>query len=245
MILLFTSAKGGVGKSTLSVNVAYELSRTHKVLLFDADIGSSVDHIFFDIYHGKTTRDFVDNTMRFDDIKTIVSPMLHLISSPNGFWDPSPADMMKIRMAIIEQSYIYDYVVIDTHPGALYSNLDMMRISDIVCVIINMEDQSIVDNYALLKQLIQDGIKAKIYLVTNKIQDPKFPEIITGHINRILEKNLGKLYKPIELGGNISMSSNMSWSVRDKKLFMKHHSNMPVAAQIRGLINKTVGGNNG
>lgn len=245
MIVLFTSAKGGVGKSTLSVNVAYEMSRTGKTLLFDADVGSSVDHIFFDFPHGRTIRDYVENGLSFDAIKTQINPYLHLVSSPNGFWDPTGPVMQKIRNAIVDQKEKYDNIVIDTPPGALYSNLELMRISDSVCVIVNMEDQSVVDNYALLKQLIQDGIKGKIYLVTNKIQDPKFPVMINDHINRVLLKNLGSAYKPVELGGNISMSSNMSWSVRDKKLFMKHHANTPVAAQIRDLIRKVNGGTNG
>jgi MinD superfamily P-loop ATPase len=48
-IIGVTGGKGGCGKSSVSVNLAYELSKEHKVLLVDSDVDCPNDHLSFNI----------------------------------------------------------------------------------------------------------------------------------------------------------------------------------------------------
>lgn len=237
MILLFTSAKGGVGKSTISVNIAHELSKNKKVLLFDADIGSSVDHIFFGRYQNNTIQEFCDGSLPFESIKLKLTNNLDLISSPNGFWDLSGENLQKIKNLLKLQNYVYDYIVIDTHPGVMTTNLELMKISDNVYIIVNSEEQSIIDNYALIKYVQKEKITAETYLITNKISDNRYIDIIKNNMNIVLKKNG---YNEIKFAGNINMSTNVANSVKDKKIFMQHFEHTAIANQFRDLIKSTV-----
>ena len=49
-VIAITSGKGGVGKTTLSVNIALELARRgKKVVVFDADFGLANDEVMLGI----------------------------------------------------------------------------------------------------------------------------------------------------------------------------------------------------
>ncbi|MBO4868963.1 MAG: P-loop NTPase [Clostridia bacterium] len=119
-IILVTSFKGGVGKSTVSANLALKLARLgQKVLLCDLDfdlgtldlITGCEDRMLFDVcdaVYGR--RDVEDCAVTFPSV-----PGLYLLGAPFRCTDEIvPEDFAEKLSAICEP---YDYAVLDT-PGA-------------------------------------------------------------------------------------------------------------------------------
>lgn len=66
-MLPVTSGKGGVGKTTVSVNLATVLARSgQRVLLFDADLGMASIHIFAGVTPRGTLLDVVEGRVALD-----------------------------------------------------------------------------------------------------------------------------------------------------------------------------------
>ena len=68
-VICFASGKGGVGKTTISSNLAYEISKSNKnVLLFDADLGLANAQIALGIKPKFSFNDFLSGEKSLNDI---------------------------------------------------------------------------------------------------------------------------------------------------------------------------------
>jgi len=245
MIVVFASAKGGAGKSTISCNIAYHLSKmNYKTLLFDSDVGSSVDYIFFGVYKHFTIKDYLDNHEAeipkcFDDIKQSINEKLSLISSPNGFVEISMTQLELIKQELINQNEKNDFIIIDTQAGTHIQNLEFMKIADKIYIVVNLDDQSIADNFSLIRDLqkVQFGVTAEIYLITNRISDPKISNVIYENINKLLIK---KGCNPIKFAANICKSNNIESSINNKEMFMEKYKHTNVYNQFMAIIDTLI-----
>ena len=68
--LAIASGKGGVGKTTISVNLALTQANHSKCLLLDADMGMANAHILLGINPNTTVREVIDGTSTLE--KSIV-----------------------------------------------------------------------------------------------------------------------------------------------------------------------------
>lgn len=126
-VLSFINAKGGVGKTTNSVNIAGALSsRGHRVLLIDLDAqGNSTQYI----YHRDYTHDISDLLLgrkAFPEVVLSVEPGLDLIPlrptqdkslSLEQFMVVQPSAELTLITALEDFQDAYDYIVIDCPPG--------------------------------------------------------------------------------------------------------------------------------
>jgi flagellar biosynthesis protein FlhG len=85
-VIAFTSGKGGVGKTSLSVNLAIALARSgSKVCLFDADMGMANVNIMLGIAPAYTLEHLFTNERTIQDIVLTGPAGLDLVPGASGF----------------------------------------------------------------------------------------------------------------------------------------------------------------
>jgi flagellar biosynthesis protein FlhG len=115
--ITFTSGKGGVGKSSLCVNLATTLGLTHKVLLVDGDPGMADLHILLGKTPDLNWSDFIKGDKSIDEV---ISKGIHGIDLLHGFSGVTDLDLTsgesirKILLGLGEVSKNYDVVLIDS-----------------------------------------------------------------------------------------------------------------------------------
>ena len=68
-IIAIASAKGGVGKSTICTNLAFQFSKDFNVGILDADIYGPNQHILLDVLESKPEVKIIDGKKSFIPIK--------------------------------------------------------------------------------------------------------------------------------------------------------------------------------
>ncbi len=136
-VLSFLSNKGGVGKSTLAVNVACGLAmrRPERVLLVDASLQLGVCASMLDLAPSATLADAAREQQRLDETLirqiTVAHPSgLHLLAAPADALDAADVDDAVISRVISLARRAYDYVVVDTFPMLDGVNVAVLDLSD-------------------------------------------------------------------------------------------------------------------
>ena len=238
--LSVTSGKGGVGKTTLSVNLAFQLSEIgKKVLLLDGDIGLANIDIFLGIRPKKTLEDFFSGKANLNDILIKVNRNIHVIPSASGLTDLKSIDIYKRKMLMDEVSSlnnVYDYMIIDTASG-IDDNVQYLNssVQDVVMVL-TPEPASLADSYALIKLMNMNHRVNRFSIVANKVLSEKEASDLFHRLDRVTTKFLNV---SLDFLGHIPLDSKLR-QVSDSKLVCKSR---PSAASSIALkrIAETVG----
>ena len=83
--IAITSGKGGVGKTTIAVNIALSLALQNKeTLLLDADLGMANAHILLGINPKLSLEDFVTGNAELEKVITTTKDKLKFVSGGNA-----------------------------------------------------------------------------------------------------------------------------------------------------------------
>jgi flagellar biosynthesis protein FlhG len=155
-IIAVGGAKGGVGKSMLSANLAVGLALLgQKVVLADLDLGGADVHLYAGVKSlVKTWNDFLDK--KVDSIKDILTPTafegLSLIggdSSRLGSANLPYSQKLKIMRHLKELET--DFLVVDLGGDTTYNGLDFFLLADQKIVVSGTEPASVLDSYTFVK----------------------------------------------------------------------------------------------
>lgn len=131
-ILIFTSGKGGVGKSTLSAHSAFILSRNRKVGILDIDLhGPSIPNVLKtgDLDFEESKNGLIP--AKWNNIK-IMSMQIFAGERGLPLRGDSKSDIIRDMFAITDFGEL-DYLVVDTPPGTgdeFMTSLEMFRGSE-------------------------------------------------------------------------------------------------------------------
>ena len=153
--IAISSGKGGVGKTTIAVNLALSLSNQGKrTLLLDADLGMANSHILLGINPQKTLDDFINGGLDLNKILLKINNKLDFISGGSAIHNLLNLDS-SVRYKIINNFSTlkknYDTMLIDVGAGAEASSLTFMAASKKVIVVLVSEPTSFIDAYSLIK----------------------------------------------------------------------------------------------
>jgi pilus assembly protein CpaE len=163
----FLSNKGGVGKSTLAVNVACGLALRHPddVLLIDASLQVGTCAMLLDL---KPTTSIVDAVRERDRLdKTLLRHLtlrhgtgLRLLAAPMDALEGAEVDDEAIARIINMARRSFTYVIVDTFPMLDNVLMTILDITDVACVVVQATAPAVAGAARLLPVLEGLGVPA-------------------------------------------------------------------------------------
>lgn len=156
-VIAVTSGKGGVGKTTISVNLAVSLAEEgHRVLIVDADLGLANVDVMLGIESPRHIGHLLLTDLCAGDVATLGPSGIRVISGGSGLRELADVSVSG-RSVLLEKLRAYysefDYVVVDTSPGIGDEVIDFLRDADELILVTTPEPTSLRDTYALAKSL--------------------------------------------------------------------------------------------
>lgn len=194
-VITFTSGKGGVGKTSVSVNLAIALARSgSKVCLFDADMGLANVNIMLGITPAYTLEHLFTQEKTIQDIVVEGPAGLDIVPGASGFSKCVDLDSEQQQSLIDALSYLepkYDYLIIDTSAGISSTVLHFVAAAQMAAIVITPEPTSLTDAFSLLKVLRRRGYKRLPHVVVNMAQSAVKAEKIYRRFDAAVKKYIG------------------------------------------------------
>ena len=148
-IISVTSANAAEGKSTTTANLAISFSQTEsKVLLIDADLRKPTQHKLFEV-NNKTGLSTVLGKMNAVENSIVKGVRENLDLMPAGPIPPNPSELLasqQFENMINELAQQYDYVIIDTPPVNVVSDVLVMSKAITGVLFVSMHGETTYDS---------------------------------------------------------------------------------------------------
>lgn len=186
------SAKGGVGRTLISVNLAIALNKKNlNISLLDGDFQFGDVSLAMDLQPTFTIKEIIEElgTVESNSINgylTVHQSGVKVLPSPEK---PEYAELvtsdvlLKVVELLRKQS---DYLVVDTGIGIQDQTVDVLEQSDTILIVTNLEMTALKSTQLMLETLDKLGLRDKVTLVVNRydmeslIKAEDVPEMI-GH----------------------------------------------------------------
>jgi flagellar biosynthesis protein FlhG len=194
-ILSVTGGKGGIGKTTLSVNLAMAFAKMKKkVLLFDADLGLANVDVLLGLTPEKNIYDVLSGDCTLEEACIEGPHGLKIVASASGVQkmaDLSSAESVALIQSFSSLTDDIDIMIIDMASGISSQVMDMTHASQDVLVVICNDPSSLMDSYAVIKILHQKYARGRFGIIVNKVKNSfeghnvftKFQQTVAKFIN--------------------------------------------------------------
>lgn len=239
VIICISSGKGGVGKTSLAVNLGLGLSRQGlRVLIVDGDMGLANVDLLLGLDVDRTVRDVLDAGIDPAAALAWFESRLAVLPAASGVPEMvtmGPEEQDRLRKALGRVTDGFDLVLLDTAagigPGVLWFN----RLAHRNIVVMTPDPTAVTDAYALIKVLVQRQGRDRFQVVVN--------ETATEQEGREVFDNLARVasaYLKVQLVflGTIPRDSTVRRAVRAQQPFWSGVPDGPAARAVGGIMGR-------
>lgn len=194
-VVAISSGKGGVGKSTLALNLALILcSQGKRVLLLDVDMGMANLDIMLGMVPKYNLFHMIQGKKTLDEIIIQGPQGLAIIPGGSGIQELAnlpAADLKRLLVELGKLDSDYDYMILDTGAGISQNVTTFLIAADDAIIITTPEPTALTDAYGLLKSLHRYSFNGKTYLVVNRVNDDSEGILVAEKLKMVTQKYLG------------------------------------------------------
>ena len=231
-LILLTSGKGGVGKTTLTSNLAAALSDLgESVIAIDANLTTPNLGLQLGMHLvPKTLHDVLKGETRLTSAIYPHPYGFKIIPASLGLNDLKGVDVGRLPEVSFSLLGKADYVVMDSAAGLGREALSALSASDEIIIVTNPDLPSVTDALKMLKLAQESSIKV-IGVALNRIKGHNH-ELSTEEIKDLLE---------VPIVAEIPEDANISKSIAEKKPIIQYSPNSPAAVEIKRLASFLTG----
>lgn len=193
-VIAVTGGKGGVGKSSVSVNLATALAKQgRKILLMDADLGLANVDVMLGLNTRQNLSHVVSGECALEDIIVDGPAGLKVIPSASGknnMLNLSTVQHGGLIRAFSELIEDVDTLLIDTAAGISESVVTFTRAANEVVVVVCDEPASLTDAYALIKVLHRNHGVSRFHVLANMTSSAYEGKNLFEKLSRVAQRFL-------------------------------------------------------
>ncbi len=193
-LLVFASGKGGVGKTSLAVNLCVAaVLHGCQVTLVDGDLGMANAHILLGHSPKKNLSHLLFENTPLQDILLQMPYGLNFIPGGGGIWELAylnEKQMSLLSDAVNTLCTQTDFLVIDAPAGIGPSVLGWVLSATELVVITTPSKTALLDAYGLIKVALEKGYGGTIQVIVNQVKSASQGELIFQHLDQCAQKFL-------------------------------------------------------
>jgi flagellar biosynthesis protein FlhG len=200
-VLAVTSGKGGVGKTTVVVNLAVAFAqRGRRVLLFDGDLGMANAHVFAGVNPTARILDVIDGRVALENILQPGPAGVQIICGPSGVGrlaDLGERVLEELGRELLRIAADFDVLLIDTGAGVAPTVMHFLGLAGDAVVVATPNLASTLDAYGVIKVAHELRLRTRLHVLVNEVEDQAQAASVLGRIigcaTRFLQVTPGEL----------------------------------------------------
>lgn len=229
-VIAITSGKGGVGKSTITANLAVALSQQGaRVLALDGDLGLANLDQMLGVVPRFTLQDVVESTKSIDEVLTVGPANVNLLPGCSGRYDManlSEEQRMGLFSTVDTLEDRFDVLLVDTGAGIGSNAVSFAAGAQEVVVVTTPEPTAIRDAFAMIKVL---GSRCRVRTVK------LLPNQVTGAaeaamVHEKLQDLAARFFEmQVELIGHVVTDGAATKAIRAGQPLLLHYPRSPAS----------------
>ena len=237
-----TSGKGGVGKTSLTINLAVAMARLgHRVGILDADFALGNIDVMLGLTPEQHLGAVLAGVRSVDEITLDGLAGVRIIPAGSGVRALTTFDderWMRLVNAIDQAGRDLDFLLFDTASGIADSVLDVIGLADHVIVITSYDPAAVVDAYAVIKLVSANDATKPIGVVVNSARDAEEGGLVFRQISLAADRFLGR---SIRYEGHVLEDRLVKESVFSQSPLVGSDATGPATGCIRRLASRLAG----
>ena len=240
-VITVTGGKGGVGKSSVSLNLAVALCQMGKhVMLFDADLGLANIDVMLGLKVQKNLAHVLRGECSLQEIIQDGPQGLRIVPASSGLKEMAELSVDQHAGLIRAFSSLeepVDFLIVDTAAGISDMVLSFCRAAQDVIMVVCNESTSVADAYAQMKVLSNDYDVSKFRIIANQVHSLEEGKFMFKKLVTLTDKFLDVA---LELCGCIPIDINMRKAIRQRTCVVDAFPQAPAARAFKSLSRRVL-----
>lgn len=221
-VIAVTGGKGGIGKTTVSINLAVALRRLrHDVLLLDADLGLANIDVLLGLTPNRNLQQVLDGDCLLDEVVIDGPAGIRILPAASGIRDM--ADLTSRQRAGLIGAFgtletRADYMIVDTAAGIGANTVDFCAAAHEILVVVCDDPASLTDAYATIKVMSQEAGRNRFRVLVNMARDA---DSGLGIFRRLLEVTDRYLGVGLDYAGQIPWDAEVATCARHRRALIE------------------------